>query len=235
MKIAVACCALNEERNIARFIGGYSWADWVLIADGGSSDATIEVAHRYPVAQVRSYEPRVWLDESLDLWRNPIGGQRNFLLDWAIELGADWFILDDCDCVPNALLREDARELLQKCERDFIYAVRLYLWRDGEHFPKLAKPGRKGWEPSIWGWRPKSGLRCLDDDMDLRWNDRWPGEHPESYCRINPPHCLLHDAWPNDEVLNAKLARYRTKRHPAMLHPLEFGGLPELLPEWATE
>ncbi|GAH78398.1 unnamed protein product, partial [marine sediment metagenome] len=44
MKIMATTRTRNEEKNIARFVMSYQWADKVLIADGGSTDDTVKIA-----------------------------------------------------------------------------------------------------------------------------------------------------------------------------------------------
>jgi len=67
----------NEERNIERFCFSYSLADAVLVADGGSTDNTIEIANSFHNVKVKHYKEKLIRNE---LWRNPHGKHINFYL-----------------------------------------------------------------------------------------------------------------------------------------------------------
>ena len=88
MKIVATCRTLNEEKNIERFCMSYTWVDKVLIADGGSTDRTKEIANLFYNVEVRDFSERV---ERNGVWRNPHGKHINFLIDWAKEEGA-WIV-----------------------------------------------------------------------------------------------------------------------------------------------
>jgi hypothetical protein len=233
MKVVATCRTRDEEYNIAKFCNSYRWADKVLIADGGSEDNTKIIASCYPNVEVRDFEDRII--SSSGLWRNPYGKHINFLIDWAEEEGADWMIFDDCDCRPNSYLKEDYRSIMKNNRnKDFIYVTRLYLWGEDKHFPKLATPSGK-WTPSIWAWRLSSGFRFKEDNP-------WKTElefRPKAHERLDletPPYCLLHYAWPNEEILKKKIEFYTTIKEIAnMEHPMKFGGKLEPLPDWAHE
>lgn len=231
MRNVVIVRTLNEERNIAQFIESYlDWIDLILVADGGSTDRTEEIAQSYPKTEVKFF---LWKKEmNNNLWRNPEAAHINFLIEWAESEGADWIFFDDCDCFPNFHLKRDILKFINT-EFNFIYAVRLYLWGMDQHFPKLAQPGKlNNWETSMWAWKTSEiSLRFHDTDMSRDFEPV-----PEFNDRINlfPPYALMHYAWPTEEVTQKKLDFYRNSGQiPGMLHPLEFGGRLEPLPEWA--
>ena len=138
MRIIAIVRTRDESRNIERFCMNYQWVDQILVADGGSLDNTIEIAESMPKTQVRKFEDKTQMEN--DIWRNPEGPHLNFLRDWAESEGADWILSDDCDCFPNYHLKQDTRELLENTGFDWIYTVRLYLWKNNTHFPDIAKP-----------------------------------------------------------------------------------------------
>lgn len=234
MKIVVVVRARDEEKNIGRFCRNYQWADKILVADGGSVDDTVEIAKEMPKTEVREYPVVKRMKNGL--WRNPEGDHLNFLTRWAEKEEADWIIQDDCDCFPNYKLKQDARTLLENTEFDFVYAVRLYLWRNNTHFPNMAKPDKelREWEPSLWGWRSDLKLRFYDTDMAYSWRPKV--DSPDKRLNLMPPYCLLHDAWTDEQELRKKLAFYhKSGQIPNIRHPTEYAGDPEPLPHWAYE
>lgn len=230
MKAIAIVRTRNEERNIERFCQSYSWANKILVADGGSEDNTMLLASKFPNVEVREFTERIEMEN--DLWRNPEAEHLNFLVEWAEDEGADWIFVDDCDCVPNWWLRHHMCRMLPGLDKKhkYIYAVRLYLWGEDKHFPKLAKP--KGeWCPSLWGWSVYTGLRFINTRMAYT-HDPQPAEGEK--FEFTPPYCLKHYAWDKD-IAEQKVAFYRESGQiPDMRHPLEFGGKLEDLPDWAT-
>lgn len=230
MKVIATTRTLNEEKNVGRFIESYDWVDEVLIVDGGSEDNTVSIVNDYNYAYVRTFHERVEMDNGY--WRNPQGKHINTCIDWAIEREADWIIFDDCDCFPNALLKEQGRDILLDSPADVIFIVRLYLWGKDKHFPKLAKPTGE-WCPSIWAWRADTKIRASEKDPLI--HDLSVREKPDlPQLQLLPPYCLLHYYCPDEETTERKLKKYRESgQHPTLLHPLEAGGELESLPEWA--
>ena len=79
--ISVICIALNEEHNLSGLLARLEWADEVVVVDGGSRDATCEIA--------RSFGARVYQRPFDNFAR-----QQNFALslargEWALSLDAD--------------------------------------------------------------------------------------------------------------------------------------------------
>jgi len=110
--------------------------------------------------------------------------------------------------------------------------TRLYLWKEGRHFPKLSKSSRF-WTPGLWGWRGNVDIEFYNASSTFSFRPTHP-----LYERLSlfPPYCLLHRPWLNDGIINKKLDFYRnSKQHPNMLHPTKIGGKAEELPEWAKE
>ena len=91
--LTVVIPTLNEERQIAAALGALSWADEVIVADGGSADGTAEVARRHGATVI-------------DVPGKTIGAQRNAAIararnEWVLALDAD-------ERVPDALREEIA-------------------------------------------------------------------------------------------------------------------------------
>lgn len=223
MKIVVICRARNEERNIARFCKAYNFADKILIADGGSRDNTLMIAGAYPNIRIKHFEGRVY---SGDHYRNPHGTHINFLIDWALEEGADWIIFDDCDCVPTVALMRDARGILSDTDKGVIELYRLYIWGSREYFPELNEAGQ-----SLWAWRRGMNIRAIEPDPQPTSYEmtKWP---IEMALKLEPPLACLHYFCPDEETVKKKLAFYRQDT-PETKHPLEGCGRLEELPEWA--
>lgn len=235
MKIVTIVRTRDEARNIERFCEHYQWVDAVLVADGGSLDDTVSLAQKYKNVKVRNFPIKVPMENGL--WRNPHGAHINFLSHWArFEENADWIIFDDCDCVPNYLLVDKGRELLEQTDKDYVYAVRVYLWGEDRHFPNMAQPhGRGKWEPSIWAWRASTRLHFREDhpeylqEMTIR-----PPE--DRKLNLLPPYCLIHRPWPTEEFTNQKIDFYRNSGQiRGMRHPLDFAGPLEPLPDFVRD
>lgn len=231
MKIIVIVRSRNEEANIERFCLSYQWADQIFVADGGSTDDTVALAKAIPKVKVKSFDKRTNLQNNL--WRNPAGEHLNFLTEWAENGGADWILMDDCDCFPNLSLQKNAREVMETTKAKVIYAVRIYLWGQREYFPQMSKP-TGDWCPSLWGWRASLKLRFTTHKTNLTHNFKI-ADNVKRY-NIFPPLCLLHNAWPDEETTKRKMEFYdKSGQHPGMVTPLDFAGELRVLPEWARE
>jgi len=232
IKVVATTRTRNEQRNIAYFCNSYKFADKILIADGGSEDNTIQIASCYPNVEVREFSEKIYSKNGE--WRNPRGVHQNFLIDWAMEEEADWMILDDTDCRPNAYLKQDYQSIMRNNpKKDFIYAVRLYIWGYDKHFPKLSKLEDK-WLYSIWAWRLNSGFRFKEDNPWLLEFDR-PEKHKILELET-PPYCLLHYPWKDENEVQRKMNFYNSMPESHDLdHPLEVFGKLEDLPDWASE
>lgn len=230
MNIVVAVRCLNESRHIARFINGYSFANTIVISDGGSTDGSVEIIKAHPL-----YKDKVRLlhfteQETVgeQTW-NPDAPHMNYVLDAAKELKPDWLIFDDADDVPNKRLWEDARSILENCHDTQANVFRLYLWGEtGMYFPYMNRHFNPDYV-SLWAWRPAH--LDIHADESVR-HGTLVGTTPGHY-KILPPYCLLHRSWYPDTI-NAKVDRYNTLGLP-MQHPNEFAGQLQLLPDWVGE
>lgn len=241
-KVVVIARTRDEERNIGHFIGAYiDWVDEILIADGGSYDATFSVVHQIMqyTSKVRFREFYARVNGRGGVWKNHAGKQIRFLLDWAEERNADWVIFDDVDCRPNYLLKQDGRKIIEDTRADAIYVTRLHVWKDtGQHFSKLAKSGTKNYQQGLWAWRLDSPLDIVDDNP---WDQKFVNQ-PQDRKRLElkPPYCLMHHPWPNEEMVQRKMLLYNNTywadgEPRTFEHPLRYAGKLEDLPEWAHE
>jgi len=143
----IACVrTLNEELHIERFCRYYSEiADRIIVSDGGSFDRTLAIASRFPKVTFAPY-PWIIVSDNGRVRRNPEGEHRNFVVKAAIEAGASWVVLDDCDSVPNKAARDGFYDVIKFAD-DNGYVVlnmrRIYMWGTTEWFPELSGGGRR--------------------------------------------------------------------------------------------
>ena len=130
-KIIVIGRTLNEADNIDRFCANYGFADKILITDGGSTDATVELATQFDNVEVKDVSHL--RSEINGVVITPESTQTNILIKWAKEEGADWIIRDDVDCWPNTFLRLRASQLFATVKLPSIFVYRLYLWGAGHY------------------------------------------------------------------------------------------------------
>lgn len=239
MKIITIVRTRNEEENIERFCSAYinsGLAHMVLVADGGSDDDTVAIAESLPGVRVGEYSGQVFGGDYA--WRNPHGEHINFMIDWATEEGADWIIFDDCDSVPNNLLRQHGRSYLEESNCGYALAVRIYFWGPDQWFPGLSKDKAGNWMAGLWAWRSTKGFRADEaDPWRHRFNRGFPlGVSDNDVLEILPSAALIHRPWPTEEKAQEKLNFYKgIGQHPDMQHPKTFGGLREAILEWMQD
>lgn len=213
MKIVVVTKSLNEEHNIERFCQGYSFADAILVADGGSTDKTVELAQQFGNVKVRNFPLKIDMPDAPAGFMNPEPQHLNFCIDWAVEEKADWICLDGCDCWPNPKLHREARSIISNASEPMIFVRRLYIWGQDEFFPSPSK------YTSLWAWRPvKLNIRseeppgaftCFDTKM---LGIEGPRLELPAGC------CCLHYFCPDEETVALKLKRYAAWGFP-QIHP----------------
>lgn len=225
MKIILTLKARDEEKNIERAIRSYDWVDEILIADGGSIDRTVELALQHDKVKVRNFSEKYYRSDGS--WRNHEGKHLNFLFQWAEDSGADWIIHDDCDCVLNSYLKQNARGLLENCSCETVWAVRLYVYGEIKHFLRMSYI-KDAWQTSLWAWKTSTKIRGEDVPRHITINNL------ENYSRydIVPPYCILHNFAPDEETITRKVNDYKLEE-PNAVHPKIIYGEPEPLPEWA--
>jgi len=148
MIITITRC-LNEVNNIERFLKGYDFSDLIIVSDGGSTDGSIEMLTGRDKVKLLHFPEHEIIN---GYYWNPDNSHFNFIIDAAKEYDPDWIILDDMDDVPNALLRENARLILNTCDKTQVNAFRLYMWGDNQYFPKMNNYFDNKYK-SLWAWR----------------------------------------------------------------------------------
>ena len=230
MNIVVAVRCYNEARHIPRFLNGYSFANKIVISDGGSTDGSVEIIKAHPLyekvtlihfAEQETVNGQTW---------NPDAPHMNFVLDAAKELKPDWLIFDDMDDVPNMWLRMGARLLFDVIDDRHIQinVFRLYMWGNDQYFPHMNRDFDLNYT-SLWAWRPDR--IDIHADSSIK-HGTLVGLHPSPW-KVEPPMCLLHKSW-HPNTVQQKIDRYNAIGLP-MNHPFEFAGNPTKLPEWAVE
>ena len=233
IKIGVIVRARDEEHRVRQFCESYKDADRILLADGGSLDKTKEIAATFENVIIRDFPGRTPMLN--DYWRNNDSDHVNFLIAWANECKFDWILWDDMDCLPNYLARQDYRKILEETTQDFITIRRLYLWGLDMHFPMMAEPGA-----SIWGWRCTQDFWTIDvpPAYDFRVGATKVTNLDKQFnvLELEYPYCLLHYSWDDEALVKKKIQIYRESGLIlGQLHPLEFAGRLEALPEFAHE
>lgn len=227
MRIVTIVRTRDDEAIIERFVRAYQKvSDLTIVADGGSTDRTVEIVESFPRTKVLPFDKRQPVDN--DMWINPQGEHLDFLIEAAKEEGADWIIFDDSDCVPNFILRWQIRERFELANfrgQSSVFVRRVYFWGPDRIFPKLHEPNTSlyAWQPDV----PISGERSV---RHLQVN----GAHEAraNAMHLEFPYCLLHYPWPDDETAQKKTEWYRkTGVQPAAQHPIQFGG-PLEYAEW---
>lgn len=240
MKIVALVRTFNEAHRIEKFCAAYQFADEILVADGGSTDNTVEIARQQPKTTVRYFLEKVKCANGI--WRNPDGRHLNFLYDWAHEVGADWVISQDCDQRPNANLKRDVRAILENSIKPFLMVTQIYLWKRDFYFPKMSRSEQPdSWYHGLWAWKAEMNLRAIDKMPHYEFsidggNTSFDPTHTGMALKINPPYCFLHDGWETEEMVNNMVHYYRKSGLiPGQLHPLEFCGEPQTKLDWMVE
>lgn len=106
--LTILCIVLNEERNLPGLLAQLDWADDVVVVDGGSRDATVEIARRFGA---RVYQRPF----------DNFARQQNFALSLA---RGDWALSLDADERPTAAMIAEVRNCLRQDRYDG-YRVRV--------------------------------------------------------------------------------------------------------------
>lgn len=241
MKIVVVVRTRDEENDIGRFCESYKDADHIIVSDGGSVDRTVGIASSFPNVILKPFSERVELENGE--WRNNDSAHANHLFAEAEKLEADWIIYDDCDCVPNYLVKRDYRKILEETDKNVVMITRFYFWEKDDYFPQLSKPGKDGkFEPSLWAWRGNMNVRTVNIPPAYTFTmtggkDVKDFHFDSTTLDLFPPYALLHYAW--DIAKAKKKYKYYVKSGliPGFVHPILNPGYGELVgrEDWMRE
>lgn len=188
MKIGVSMIALNEADYVERCMRSCDCVDVVAMVDGGSTDATLEVA----IGSLGAVNPDcLWLSQTVP-WANNFGAQRQHAYGLLMS-GPDenyeppgWWMRIDSDEAYSPVFRRGIRRLLEELPTHIV-AVRVRqtnLYPDPAHY--VANIG--GWEtwPRIfrtglpYRWvgavhehvqvMTRDGLQDIPEEQIVTWN-----------------------------------------------------------------
>ena len=240
MKLVATIRTFNEEANIEKCCKSYAeFCDLVLIADGGSTDRTVEIAESMPKTKVLQYLEKVECKNGI--LRNPDGPHLQFLWDHAIEEGADWIISQDCDQRPNKFLKQDARKIMEDTKKDFILVTQIFLWGSGFYFPLLSSTGNNDWWQGLWAWRANINLKVINKmphfEFSFDGHKSIDLNQMDNKCeRTWPPYCFMHYGWQSEAKVEAQVEYYATSGLiSGIRHPLSYGGKLDVLADWMIE
>ncbi len=113
--LSVILPVYNEEKNIENCLKSVSWADEIIVVDGGSKDTTREIAARYT--------PHILITENA-----PAETQR---LKGLAKMKGDWFFLIDADERVSADLRKQIQDTIHSSQsKSAYYVLRCNLYRN---------------------------------------------------------------------------------------------------------
>jgi len=222
MNIVVIARTRDEARNIEKFCSSYSWADHIIISDGGSTDATVQLAMQFENVTIKRFTERVSQDGG-KTWRNPHGRHINFMIREAKKLGADWIIFDDVDCFPTKQLMECGRDLFSSIDADVVQINRIYAYGRDKYFKQHTIPFGD-WESStsLYAWRPPSGVCAEESDP---WNHTMVIPPESKIHHFAPPIAAIHDYYPEGEIRQQKVQFYRdVGEQPGCQDPMNYAG-----------
>src|SRR5512143_3979414 len=111
--LSVVLIVKNEAANLAACLDSVSWADEIVVVDAGSSDNTVEIAQRYT--------SKVHVESD---WQG-YGIQRQRAQRYA---SGDWILMLDADERVTPELRTSIKQVVQRDDRNGVYAVARLSW-----------------------------------------------------------------------------------------------------------
>lgn len=141
----------NEEPNIERTLEALKWLDEILLVDSGSTDATLDIARRYPQVRI--------VTRSFDTFANQCNfGLTQITTEWVLSLDADYVLSADLSreimALPSSgdaagyfarfiyVVHGDALRATLYPPRCILYRRRAAKYRDEGHGHRVAIEGR---------------------------------------------------------------------------------------------
>jgi (heptosyl)LPS beta-1,4-glucosyltransferase len=141
-RLTVALITRNEADNIEDCLKSVAWADEIVIVDSGSTDRTLEIAGRYT--------EKIFIETD---WPG-FGPQRQRA---QIRAEGDWILALDADERVTPELKEEILQVLEKDDRQNVYAVPRLSWAFGSFIR------HSGWYPDyVFRLYPRSQARFDD-------------------------------------------------------------------------
>ncbi len=176
--VGVNIIALNEAARLPRCLESVAWADEIVVVDGGSTDATVEVA--------RSFGARVFIRPF-----DNFAAQRNYALQ---QTRAEWVLSLDADEVVTPGLKAEICRVVRSPAPFPGYRVPIHSWIFGRRFRFSGTMG----ETKLRFFRADSArwVGAVHERVRLRGR---PGSlrHP-----------ILHFSTPDVDVFVRKMRRY---------------------------
>lgn len=126
-RLSIVMIVKNEALALAACLEQLSWTDEIVVLDGGSTDATLEIA--------RQYTDKVFLEAD---WQG-YGVQRQRAQQRAT---GDWVLMLDADEHVSSELKQSILDAVEEDDRNKVYAVAILPWC----FGRFLRHG--GWYPA---------------------------------------------------------------------------------------
>lgn len=228
--LVVAARILNESELLPVFLENYSFADYIILADGGSTDNSKKIAKSFKKAEVFWYDFPVKVPGKNGGWRNPEGQHVKFALEHAESFNPDWIWFTEIDAIPNLNFQRDIRFILQQAdfsEHDLVNSWLCYVAPGSkEHYPStMLGVGYTAWKSNKWT------VTNIDDPFEGQGSLQISGDKP---LDLGKEYSRIHLTFESEELVTKK-SRFYSEVHDWNLgHPDSRCGPREALPEWAT-
>lgn len=143
-RLSVVMIAKNEAPVIASCLEHLDWVDEIVVLDGGSSDATVEIT--------KQFTDKVFVEAD---WQG-YGVQRQRAQQRAT---GDWVLMIDADEHVSSELKKSIQAVVQQDDRNLVYSVAILPWCFGRFL-------RHG------GWYPAYKVRLYAKDKASYGNQR---------------------------------------------------------------
>lgn len=164
MKISISMITLNEVKNIARALSSCTFADEIVVVDGGSTDGTLDI--------LRSHEKIVLIQHP---WEEHFGKQRQISLD---KCTGDWVVRLDADEAFSQFFEENIRTVLDSTPPDiFGYYIRQcnlignenYYSKGADDYENIPRIWRN-LKMAKWEGRVHEELRGFEGRLAKHWD-----------------------------------------------------------------